>query len=179
MPRSRLTLKNYAVGNASVAQRLQTFFAQHGVGSDRLQLLPGIPSPLEHLQCYHGVDIALDTFPYHGTTTTCEALWMGVPVVTLAGSRHVARVGVSLLSNVGLPELVADSVDDYVGKAATLARDLPRLAVLRSGLRDRMQRSPLMDGAQFARGIESAYRTMWRRWCDQPDANLRTAAPSA
>jgi protein O-GlcNAc transferase len=178
VPESRLVLKNLAVGNYAVAQRLHALFAQQGIGTDRLKLLSRTQSSLEHLQCYHGIDLALDTFPYHGTTTTCEALWMGVPVITLAGSRHVARVGVSLLSNVGLPELVADSVEDYVEKAVALANDRSRLAALRAGLRERMQRSPLMDAPRFARNMESAYRAMWRQWCGRPDANISTASPS-
>jgi predicted O-linked N-acetylglucosamine transferase (SPINDLY family) len=108
------------------------------------------------------VDIALDTFPYHGTTTTCEALWMGVPVVTLAGQTHASRVGVSLLSNLGHPEWIATSPEGYVKIAVELAGDLPRLAQLRSTLRGRMEASPLMDAPGFAREIEAAYREMWR-----------------
>jgi len=113
------------------------------------------------------VDIALDTFPYHGTTTTCEALWTGVPVVTLAGQAHASRVGVSLLTNVGLPELVAYSGDEYVKIASELAADLPRLALLRATLRGKMERSMLMDAPHFARQIETAYRDMWRAWCGE------------
>ena len=111
------------------------------------------------------MDIALDTFPYHGTTTTCEAMWMGVPVVSLAGQRHVSRVGVSLLNNVGLPELVANTPEEYVRIAVDLANDLPRLQELRSTLRQRMEQSPLMDAPRFARNVEAAYRQMWRKWC--------------
>ncbi len=179
VPGSRLVLKNLAVSNASVVRRVQAFFGQQGIGAGRLELLPPMLSPVDHLKCYQRVDIALDTFPYHGTTTTCEALWMGVPVITLAGSRHLARVGVSLLTNVKLPELVAERADEYVEKAAALARDLPRLAALRAGLRERMQRSPLMNGARAARGIESAYRTMWRRWCALQQTAPRSVLPSA
>jgi predicted O-linked N-acetylglucosamine transferase (SPINDLY family) len=112
------------------------------------------------------VDIALDTFPYHGTSTTCDALWMGVPVVTLAGQSHVSRVGLSLLSNIGLPELVATTVDEYVGVAVNLATDRDRLKRLRLTLRERMQNSPLMDSPTFARNLEAAYRQMWRKWCE-------------
>jgi len=111
------------------------------------------------------VDIALDTFPYHGTTTTCEALWMGVPVVTLEGRSHVSRVGVSLLRNAGLPELIARTPEEYVRIAGELAEDRPRLAQLRAAMRERMQNSPLMDGPRFARRIEEAYRRMWVQWC--------------
>ena len=114
---------------------------------------------------YDRVDIALDTFPYHGTTTTCEALWMGVPVLTLAGQRHASRVGVSLLTNAGLPELIADSPDQYIEIAAALASDLPRLRSLRATLRPRLQQSPLMDAPRFARNVESVYRQLWQKWC--------------
>ena len=114
-----------------------------------------------------GSTSALDTFPYGGGTTTCDALWMGVPVVSLAGPAAVGRGGVSLLSNVGLPELVAEDCEQYVQIAAELARDLPRLSALRATLRERMQASPLMNAPRFARGVEAAYRTMWQRWCDE------------
>ncbi|MGD0465031.1 MAG: hypothetical protein ABSB74_21315, partial [Tepidisphaeraceae bacterium] len=121
-----------------------------------------------HLELYHRVDLALDTYPYHGTTTTCEALWMGVPVVSLAGRTHASRVGVSLLSNVGLPEFIARTPQQYVQIATGLAGDLPRLAELRRTLRPRMQASPLMDAPRFARNVEAAYRRMWENWCSKP-----------
>ena len=101
------------------------------------------------------MDIALDPFPYNGTTTTCEALWMGVPVIALAGQAHVSRVSVSLLQNMGLGELLADSEDDYVRRAAKLASDADRLTGLRSTMRDRMSKSPLRD--------EVAFCARWRR----------------
>jgi predicted O-linked N-acetylglucosamine transferase (SPINDLY family) len=167
VPNSRLLLKNFALGSPPLPERLNAFLAAQGIPTDRLELIPIQPLPLDHLRCYDRIDLALDTFPYHGTTTTCEALWMGVPVVTLAGHRHVSRVGASLLTNVGLTEFVTHSPDAYVEAAVAAARDLPRLAALRAGLRERMQRSPLMDGPRLARGIEAAYRTMWRRWCEQ------------
>jgi predicted O-linked N-acetylglucosamine transferase (SPINDLY family) len=165
LPDSRLLLKNLGFQDASVQRRLRTRFAKGGVAPERVGLLGRLPELADHLACYHRIDIALDTFPYHGTTTTCEALWMGVPVVTLAGRTHAARVGVSLLNSVGLPELVAASAEDYVRTATTLARDLPRLAQLRRTLRERMAHSPLMDAPRFARAIEAAYRDMWQRWC--------------
>jgi protein O-GlcNAc transferase len=119
---------------------------------------------LNHLRAYDLIDIALDPFPYNGTTTTCEALWMGVPVVTLAGVGHVARVGASILTYCGLSELVATSREDYIVKAAALAEDRIRLAGLRDGMRRRMETSPLMDYPRFARGVEAAYRDIWRTW---------------
>jgi len=118
-----------------------------------------------YLELYRRVDIVLDPFPYNGHTTSLDALWMGVPVVSLAGQKAVSRAGLSQLSNLGLADLVAYSKDDYVAIATRLAQDSPRRAELRSTLRERMQVSPLMDATRFARGIESAYRTMWRCWC--------------
>lgn len=167
MPTARLLIKNQAIGTPSIVRRLQEFFARHEIARDRVEFIPHQASTLAHLQCYDRVDLALDTFPYHGTTTTCEALWMGVPVLTLAGNRHRSRVGVSLLTNVGLPEFVARTPDEYVDFAVAVAQDRPRLAALRRALRDRMQQSPLMDAQGFARAVECTYRTLWHRWCAQ------------
>jgi predicted O-linked N-acetylglucosamine transferase (SPINDLY family) len=108
----------------------------------------------------------LDPFPYGGHTTSLDAFWMGVPVISLAGAQIVSRAGLSQLSNLGLRELVAFTEDDYVRIAGELAADLPRLAELRAALRSRMETSVLMDGERFARGIERAYRAMWRHWCE-------------
>jgi len=140
-------------------------FAAHGVAGERLELLGPEAQLAAHLERHGEVDIALDTHPYHGTTTTCEALWMGVPVVSLAGGAHVSRVGVSILTRVGLGELVAQSPEQYVQKALSLARDLPRLAELRATLRERLKGSPLLDAPGIARSVEAAYRIMWRSWC--------------
>jgi predicted O-linked N-acetylglucosamine transferase (SPINDLY family) len=122
----------------------------------------------EYFALYRQIDIALDTFPYGGGTTTCDALWMGVPVVSLVGRTAVGRGGLSILSNVGLPELAARSEEEYVRIAGELAGDLPRLGNLRANLRQRMAQSPLMDAPRFARNIEAAYRQVWRQWCAQP-----------
>lgn len=148
----------------SVRSRLHELFSRNGIKPNRLRFADQI-SIAQYFQSYHAIDIALDPFPFPGGTTTCDALWMGVPVITLAGPTPVTRGGSSLLSNIGLPELIAHSVDDYLRKAAALARDLPRLVTLRAGLRDRMLRSPLMDAPRFARAVEGAYRSMWRQWC--------------
>ena len=126
-----------------------------------------------HLAVYDRVDIALDPFPYNGTTTTCEALWMGVPVVTLRGDRHAGRVGASLLSQIGLTDLIADSVEEYVEIAVALAGDPGRLADLRRSLRPRLAASPLCDGRAFARKIEAAFRQMWQMWCEAPGVKCR------
>jgi protein O-GlcNAc transferase len=168
-PGSRLALKNLGLSSPPLVERLKAFMSAEGITADRLELIRIQSSQLDHLRCYDRVDLALDTFPYHGTTTTCEALWMGVPVLTLAGDRHASRVGVSLLTNVGLPEFVTHSANAYVDAAVAAAGDLPRLTALRASLRERMQRSPLMDAPRFARNLENAYRVMWRRWCAQPE----------
>jgi predicted O-linked N-acetylglucosamine transferase (SPINDLY family) len=166
VPGSRLIIKSKVLTAVSIRQHVQQVMGDAGIEPHRLDL-HGWMSAAGHILLYGQVDIALDTYPYHGTTTTCEAMWMGVPVVTLAGQSHVSRVGVSLLSNVGLPELIAQTPEQYVQIAVDLAKDLPRLIQLRSTLRQRMEKSPLMDAAAFAKGIEGAYRMMWRKWCGE------------
>jgi len=122
------------------------------------------PTP-EYLHRYQRTDIALDPFPYNGMTTTCDALWMGVPVIALVGKMSIGRASFSLLSNAGLGELCAASEDDYVRIAAGLARNLPRLAALRATMRERLAKSPLLDAVRFTRNLEHAYCTAWRHWC--------------
>lgn len=165
VPNSRLILKARPLGDPPVRARVHDLFASRGIESSRIELLSWAPAVQGHLALYHRIDIALDTFPYNGTTTTCEALWMGVPVVTLIGDRHAARVGVSLLSAVGSPDLIAPSADDYVKVATALALDTPRLANLRATLRQRMATSPLCNGTDHAARFESALRQVWRGWC--------------
>ncbi len=114
------------------------------------------------------MDIGLDPFPYAGTTTTCDALWAGIPVVTLAGGTTAARSGASLLAAVGLTELVAGDAAQYAGIAAALAQDRPRLAAVRSALRERLRSGPLLDAAGLAAGLEAIYRDAWVRWCRAP-----------
>jgi len=165
VPSSRLLLKSGGAGQVSSQQRMREQFARHGINGDRIEMHGRIAAPRRHLERYRRVDIALDTYPYHGTTTTCEALWMGVPVVTMEGQTHASRVGVSLLNQVGLPELIARDGAQYVEIAAGLAADRARLAEWRRTLRGRMRASPLMDGRRLAGEIESAYQQMWRTWC--------------
>ena len=137
---------------------------QEGIAPDRVFFVPP-QSRQQYLEQYHGIDLMLDTFPYNGHTTSLDALWMGVPVVTLVGRTVVGRAGLSQLTNLNLGELVAATPEEFVRIAMELAGDLPRLEGLRATLRDRMRGSPLMDAPRFARGIEAAYRTMWQRWC--------------
>jgi predicted O-linked N-acetylglucosamine transferase (SPINDLY family) len=145
-------------------QRIIDLLTREGVEPHRIEFADWRPRR-EYLELYHRLDIVLDPFPYGGHTTTLDALWMGVPVVSLAGNPPVSRAGLSILNNLGLPELVAFSEDDYIRIATDLARDSARLAELRRTLRPRMATSVLMDAPSFARNIESAYRAMWRQWC--------------
>jgi predicted O-linked N-acetylglucosamine transferase (SPINDLY family) len=161
LPSAQMLLHAHA---GSHRDRAREFLAGRGVAPERLRFADMVPTD-EYFRLYEHVDVALDPFPYGGGTTTCDALWMGVPVVSLAGRTAVGRGGLSILSNVGLPELVARDIDDYVKIAVNLASDLARLSGLRAGLRRRIERSPLMDAPRFARGVEAAYRTLWQRWC--------------
>jgi protein O-GlcNAc transferase len=163
VPRARLLLH---AAPGSHRQALTNELSQGGVDPNRLQFLDRLPLS-DYLRQYEQIDIALDPFPYVGGTTTCDALWMGVPVVTLRGSTAVARGGGSILSNIGLSELIAESPEQYIQIATDLANDLPRLSRLRSQLREQMLRSPLMDAPQFARDMEAIYRRIWRDWCEK------------
>jgi protein O-GlcNAc transferase len=169
VPTTRLIIKSHSgLTEPSARKRLLDVFASCGISAGRLQLHPQTQTLTHHLELYNSVDLALDTFPYHGTTTTCEALWMGVPVVTLAGARHVSRVGVSLLTNVGLSQFIAQSPDQYIDIATQSARDPAALTNLRGSLRETLRKSPLLDGKQFARDVESAYRRVWKQWTENP-----------
>jgi predicted O-linked N-acetylglucosamine transferase (SPINDLY family) len=148
----------------SARQRVQTFLGARGIREDQLEFADRLPRP-GYLKLYHRIYLCLDPFPYNGHTTTLDGLWMGVPVITLAGRTVVSRAGLSQLTNLGLPELVARTPGEYVARATKLAGDRAELQALRSGLRQRLQESPLMDGKSFARHLEAAYRTMWRAWC--------------
>ncbi|MBI4183153.1 MAG: tetratricopeptide repeat protein [Proteobacteria bacterium] len=165
VPEAGLLLKYRGLDDPGLAARVRAAFAAEGVGPDRLTLRGRDPGLGAHFAAYHQVDVALDSFPYNGTTTTCEALWMGVPVVTLAGKTHAARVGASLLSAAGLGDLVAGDEEGYVALAAALAADRAQRGRLRAELRPRLAASPLMDASGLARALEGAYRSLWREWC--------------
>jgi protein O-GlcNAc transferase len=153
----------------SVRGRTWDLLEREGVKRDRVTFVARQPRP-HYLKLYHRIDIILDTFPYNGHTTSLDAFWQGVPVVTLVGDTPVARAGLSLLTNLGLSELVAETPDQFVSIAIALGGDLPRLRELRASLRDRLRASPLMDGPRFARAVEAAYLEMWRRWCSKQAA---------
>jgi predicted O-linked N-acetylglucosamine transferase (SPINDLY family) len=157
---SRLVLKGLPFADAGTRDLLLGELARRGVPAYRVSLLGQVAASADHLRLYDEIDIALDPFPYNGTTTTCEALWMGVPVVTLQGDRHAARVGASLLTRVGLTSLIANDPEAYLDIAAGLAADPSGLAELRAGLRTRMASSKLCDGPGFAKRVEAAYRAM-------------------
>lgn len=162
---SRLVLKAAPFRDAGTRAHYHAMFAARGIAAERIELLGYIPSAAAHFALYNRIDVTLDTDPYNGATTTCEALWMGVPVVTLAGRSHVGRVGTALLTHLGLEELIAASPEDYVARAVALARDPARLSAMRTGLRPRMEASSLTDPARFTSALEDAYRAMWRQWC--------------
>jgi protein O-GlcNAc transferase len=174
VPGSRLLLKANGWVLGSARQRVLVALASHGVAADRVEFAGLVPDPREHFEFIGRIDIALDTFPYHGTSTTFDALWMGVPVITLGGDTHVARVGVSLLTNLGHPEWIAASEEELVAKAVALAAEPLRLANLRTSLRDEVLASPLGDAGGLARRVESSYRQMWRRWCGETRGNLES-----
>lgn len=165
VPNSRLLIKGGSATSPSIRESVFRRFTAAGLDPARLDFLPRTRSINDHLALYARIDIALDPFPYNGTTTTCEALFMGVPVITLAGAMHAGRVGASLLSCVGLKDLIADSGDGYIAIAQRLAADPGRRAELRAGLRPRLLASRLCDAAAFSQRMDRAFRTMWRRWC--------------
>jgi len=172
VPGSRLLMVGVAAGEN--CDRLRATLEGQGIARERVEVR-GMLDYMRYLDSYREVDIALDSFPYNGGTTSCEALWMGVPVVTLAGSYGAARSGVSLLSTIGLRELIARTPEDYLAIARKLAADLDALSALRGGMRARMRASPLMDGPGFARALEAGYREIWRDWCRARDTSARRA----
>jgi predicted O-linked N-acetylglucosamine transferase (SPINDLY family) len=165
LPQARLLLMGRPFGDVATRALFLARLDERGVAAERVELAAYLPGRVAHLAVYHRGDIALDPFPYNGHTITCEALWMGVPVVTLRGDRHAGRVGASLLSQIGLTDLIANSVEEYVEIALALACNPGRLDELRRSLRPRMAASPLCDGRAFARKMEAAFRTMWQDWC--------------
>ena len=166
-PGSRLQLLAKQGGHR---RRFADEFARRGVDAARILFADYLPASADLSQGallarYHDIDVALDTFPYGGMTTTLDALWMGVPVVSLVGERNLGRAGLSILNNVGLGELAAKDVDAYVETAMRLAQDQVRLAALRASLRERMRSSPLLDAEGYTRKVEQAFRDMWVDWC--------------
>ena len=170
LPTAKLMLEASGLETDYLRKQVEEQFAAQGISASRLILLGRKPE--QQYVLYHQIDIALDPFPCSGGTTSFDTLWMGVPLVTLAGRTFVSRMGVSLLSNLGLSELIADSCDQYIAIARRLASDVPRLNALRLGIRPRTENSPLLDHARFTSHLETAFREMWRAWC------IRSGHPS-
>ena len=165
VPHSKLLIKTTSFGDPEVQKACVEYFTTWGIAPQRLIFMSLLSSKREHLETYHQADIALDTFPYHGTTTTCEALWMGLPVITLVGKRSASRMGLSILSTLGLTNFVAYTSQEYVDIAVKLAHNLPYLRSLRNTMRQRMHASLLLDAPTFTRHLERSYRDIWTRWC--------------
>ena len=173
LPESRLLLKGRQFADADTQQRFLERLQREGVTLDRVVLEGWKRSLSEHLTCYSQVDIALDTTPYNGTTTTCEALWMGVPVLAVEGVTHAGRVSASILKRCGLAELVSADNEGLLRTAISLANDRRRLQTLRAGLRSRMQQSSLMNASEVCQALETQYLGMWERWCAGADRSSR------
>ena len=167
VPGSRLLLKSHGLEDIATRTHLARLFTAAGVAEDRLDMRGASPYG-EYLKTYGEIDIALDPFPHTGGTTTFETLWMGVPVVTLAGGTMVARSSTEILSALGLGDLIAATADAYVDLAVALAGEPARLASYRKNMRDQMKASTICRPDAFTRDLESAYRDMWRRWCAKP-----------
>lgn len=179
VPTAKLLIK--AMGLSSVQTREQVLerFVACGIAGERLEILGPDGTFTAHMGRYNQADIGLDVFPYNGATTTCEALWMGVPVVTLAGKTHVSRVGASILHHSGLDELVAATPEEFVAKAVALASDIEHLKTLRAGMRARLLASPLCDARRITGEIEHAYRWMWAKHCNGTQQPLSPPPPQA
>jgi predicted O-linked N-acetylglucosamine transferase (SPINDLY family) len=161
LPRARLRLACKQLGDATVAAQLRQRLRQYGIAETRVALYGSVDRET-YLASHAEVDLLLDTFPYPGGTTTCEALWMGVPTLTLAGETLLSRQGASLLTAASLPDWIARDEDDYVAKAIAFTGDLPKLAALRAGLREQVRVSPLFDAPRFAKNFEAALWGMWQ-----------------
>ena len=167
VPNSRLFIKSVYLDDPEVRKNVLERLASAGIAEDRVELSGFFAATQDHLAAYNRVDVALDTFPYNGTTTTCEALWMGVPVVSLIGDRHAARVGLSLLTAVGHPEWAAENEDGYIEKAVALAQDRALRSQLRESLRSQVAASILCDHSGQAERFETALCEIWSDWCSQ------------
>jgi predicted O-linked N-acetylglucosamine transferase (SPINDLY family) len=173
IPASRLVLKNKPFACDVVRQKFWAVFESHGISRDRVDLLPLTLATKDHLSQYGLMDICLDPWPYAGTTTTAEALFMGVPCLTLAGRCHAHNVGASLVSAIGLErDWVATSIDEYVAKAQELSSDVEALVELRTGLRRKMERSVLCDAVRFVDQLESTYRDLWNIWVERESGSI-------
>ena len=168
VPESRLILKAQGLSQPAAHDATRDRLKALGIDESRVDLISYTPTLKEHLDLYARMDIALDPLVYNGTTTTCEALWMGVPVLTMRGQTHASRVGASLLTCIGATELIASDANDYIAKAVGLARERGTLDTYRQSLRASVQASPLCDGPDYARRVQTAFRALWADWCAAP-----------
>lgn len=169
LPDARLILKTKSLSEPTVQDSVMTAFQRHGVAPDRVELIEWTATLREHFEVYRRIDIALDPFPYNGTTTTCEALAMGVPVIAMIGDRHAARVSYSILARLGLAGLAAETADEYLVRAVVLAGRPDMIGNLRGVLRRLLYGSRITDATAYTAGLEAAYRAMWQRWCADQD----------
>ena len=172
VPESRLLLKFPGSHDSIMADDLRDRFHGQGIPSERILIRKYCRSFAEHIQCYHAVDIALDTYPFNGGITTLEGLWMGVPLITLVGDRFALRTGFQVLSQLGLEYFATRTPQEYVAKAVALAGQVQSLVRLRASLRQRMQTSSLCDRQRYARELEAAFRMMWQRWCREETGDI-------
>jgi predicted O-linked N-acetylglucosamine transferase (SPINDLY family) len=173
LPQARLVLKYKGLDDSAVANRLAALFAEHRIDSGRVDFLGKSPHA-EFLAHYRHIDIGLDPFPYSGGLTTCEALWMGIPVITCPGETFASRHSLTHLANMGLREMIAGTLDEYVESAVFWAGDLRRLTEMRAGLRQRVAPSPLCDGKRFAENFVQVLRGVWREWAGAPETSRAT-----
>ena len=171
--KSRLVLKCRQFDDRLAKNHYREMFDKHGISAERIDLLAPTPSVFDHLALYNKVDIGLDTFPYNGTTTTFEAILMGVPVVTFRGDRHAARVGASILTHLELTQLIAQNLEEYIAMAIFLANDNDRLAGLRRSLRGSLLSSSLCNAELFASEMEKVFYEMWTGWCGQQTDHIK------
>jgi len=177
IPTSKFLLKNQALKDPDTWEHFKSRMAERGIDTHRLHYSKFAKSTQDHLRVYQKVDIALDSFPYNGATTTFEALWMGVPVVTLVGNAHVSRVGKSILATLGFDNLIANTLDEFVSICQTLAKDVNYIQNFRQTIREKMQISPVMDAKTFTRELEELYQRAWKKWCENQSTQPEQRQP--
>jgi len=177
-PDSKLFLKFKAGRDDEACQMYLKRFEKAGISPDRVTISGWLSLP-DHLKLYNQIDISLDTYPYNGTTTTCQALLMGVPIISLVGEHHMSRVGLSILTHLGLEFFAASTPEQYVAKATALAAKPDALAKIRASMRSRMAYSPLCNRELFAKNIEQAYRKMWQDYCRSKDSHSSGITPAS
>ncbi len=162
IPHARLQIKMMGAVTSEIENRFKAPFKQQGIALDRIQLLPFVGTTLDHLKRYQAVDLCLDSYPYHGTTTSFQSLWMGVPFITLKGESHVSRVGYAILHHLGMEAFVANHVEEYMEKAVYWSQHLSQLAELRKKLRERLLQSSLCDGKDLTSHIEKVFMEIYQ-----------------